>query len=62
MNAKEHFMDANMMANLLITITLILGVIGYLNYSNEIDDEVKTVIVSALSDVNNSLVEQGTTK
>lgn len=62
MNDKEQFLDADMMANFLIAITLILVTIGYVNYSNQIDDEVRTVITSALSDVNNSLVEQGATK
>ena len=47
-----------MIVNLMLALTLILSAVYYLNYSEEIQDEVTTVIVNSLNDVNNSLAEQ----
>ena len=47
-----------MIVNIMLALTLVLSAIYYLNYSDEIHDEVTTVIVNSLNDVNNSLAEQ----
>ena len=43
---------------MILASTLILSAIYYINNSDEIEDEVTTVMVNALHDVNNSLAEQ----
>ncbi|WP_036152656.1 hypothetical protein [Maribacter forsetii] len=60
MENQENFFDSKMIANFLIAFALIFTAIYYFNYSDEIENEVNTVIVSSLKDVNNSLVEQET--
>ncbi|TLP70576.1 hypothetical protein [Maribacter sp. ACAM166] len=58
MKTNEKFFDSKMIVNLMIAFTLIVFGIVYLNYSTEIEDEVTTVIVNSLKDVNTSLAEQ----
>tara|TARA_R110000744_G_scaffold85273_1_gene166685 strand:+ start:162 stop:353 length:192 start_codon:yes stop_codon:yes gene_type:complete len=58
MDKRDNFFDSKMIVNLMLALTLILSAVYYLNYSEEIQDEVTTVIVNSLNDVNNSLAEQ----
>ncbi|MEH6511701.1 hypothetical protein [Maribacter arcticus] len=58
MSNRENFFDSKMIVNIMLALTLVLSAIYYLNYSDEIHDEVTTVIVNSLNDVNNSLAEQ----
>ena len=58
MSKKETFFDSNTIVNLMLAFALILATIYYFNYSDKIEDEVTTVMVNSLNDVNNSLVEQ----
>ena len=58
MSNKEKFFDSKMITNLILALTLVVSAICYFNYSAEIEDEVTTVIVNSLKDVNNSLAEQ----
>jgi hypothetical protein len=58
MSERENFFDSKMIVNIMLALTLMLSAIYYLNYSDEIEDEVTTVMVNALNDVNNSLAEQ----
>ncbi|TDS16787.1 hypothetical protein DFQ03_1273 [Maribacter caenipelagi] len=60
MDNNEIFLDSKMIANFLIAFALLFAAIYYFNYSDEIQDEVNTVIVNSLIDVNNSLAEQET--
>lgn len=47
-----------MIVNMVLALSLMLSAIYYLNYSDEIEDEVTTVIVNSVKDANNSLAEQ----
>ncbi|SEL24899.1 hypothetical protein SAMN04488008_103235 [Maribacter orientalis] len=58
MDKRDNFFDSKMIVNLMLALTLMLSAVYYLNYSEEIQDEVTTVIVNSLNDVNNSLAEQ----
>ncbi|WP_339651946.1 hypothetical protein [uncultured Maribacter sp.] len=58
MSKRDNFFDSKMVVNLMLVLTLMLSAIYYLNYSEEIQDEVTTVIVNSLNDANNSLAEQ----
>lgn len=58
MKATAAFFDSRMIANLIIAFSLVVSAIYYLNYAAEIEDEMKSVIVNSLNDVNNSLAEQ----
>tara|TARA_R110001592_G_scaffold109196_3_gene304678 strand:+ start:9534 stop:9725 length:192 start_codon:yes stop_codon:yes gene_type:complete len=58
MRKRENFFDSKMIVNMILASTLILSAIYYINNSDEIEDEVTTVMVNALHDVNNSLAEQ----
>ena len=58
MDKIDNFFDSKIIVNLVLALTLMLSAIYYLNYSEEIQDEVTTVIVNSLNDVNNSLAEQ----
>ena len=58
MDKRDNFFDSKMIVNLMLALTLMLSAVYYLNYSDEIQDEVTTVIVNSLNDVNNSLAEQ----
>lgn len=58
MNNRENFFDYKTIVNIVLALTLIVSSIYYLNYSEEIQDEVTTIIVNSLNDVNNSLAEQ----
>lgn len=58
MSKRDNFFDSKMVVNLMLVLTLMLSAIYYLNYSDEIQDEVTTVIVNSLNDANNSLAEQ----
>ncbi|WP_405410151.1 hypothetical protein [Maribacter sp. Asnod1-A12] len=62
MENKENFLDSKMIANFLIALALLFSAIYYFNYSDEINNEVNTVIVNSLLDVNNSLAEQDTAR
>ncbi|MEP2058738.1 hypothetical protein [Maribacter litoralis] len=61
MDKQENFFDSKMIANLLIALALLLSAVYYIKNSNEIEDEVNSVLVSSLQDVSNSLAEQETT-
>tara|TARA_R110000764_G_scaffold18188_1_gene49245 strand:+ start:313 stop:504 length:192 start_codon:yes stop_codon:yes gene_type:complete len=58
MRKIESLFDSKMIVNMILASTLILSAIYYINNSDEIGDEVTTVMVNALHDVNNSLAEQ----
>tara|TARA_R110002126_G_scaffold150146_1_gene296252 strand:- start:302 stop:493 length:192 start_codon:yes stop_codon:yes gene_type:complete len=58
MRKREKFFDSKMIVNMILASTLILSAIYFINNSDEIEDEVTTVMVNALNDVNNSLAEQ----
>tara|TARA_R110000744_G_scaffold57266_2_gene120392 strand:- start:726 stop:917 length:192 start_codon:yes stop_codon:yes gene_type:complete len=58
MRKREKFFDSKMIVNMILASTLILSAIYFINNSDEIEDEVTTVMVNALHDVNNSLAEQ----
>jgi hypothetical protein len=58
MSKGDNFFDSKMIVNMMLALTLMLSAIYFLNYSDEIEDEVTTVMVNALNDVNNSLAEQ----
>ena len=60
MENQENFFDSKMIANLIIAIALLFSAFYYFNYAQEIEDDVSTVIVNSLKDVNNSLAEQET--
>lgn len=62
MKTKEEIFDSKLIANLMIVFALVISAIYYINYATEIKDEVTTVIVNSLNDVNNSLAEQESTK
>jgi len=62
MDKQENFFDSKMIANLLIALALLLSVVYYIKNSNEIEDEVNSVLVSSLQDVSNSLAEETTNK
>ena len=62
MDKQENFFDSKMIANLLIALALLLSAVYYIKNSNEIEDEVNSVLVSSLQDVNNSLAEETTNK
>ncbi|WP_437370715.1 hypothetical protein [Maribacter litoralis] len=62
MNKQENFFDSKMIANLLIALALLLSAVYYIKNSNEIEDEVNSVLVSSLQDVSNSLAEETTNK
>ncbi|WP_339838015.1 hypothetical protein [uncultured Maribacter sp.] len=58
MRNTDKFFDSKMIVNLVLALSLMLSAIYYLNYSDEIEDEVTTVIVNSVKDANNSLAEQ----
>jgi hypothetical protein len=62
MENNENFLDSKMIANFIIAFALMFTAIYYFNYSEEIEEEVNTVIVNSLQDVNNSLAEQDTAR
>ncbi|WP_299320637.1 hypothetical protein [uncultured Maribacter sp.] len=62
MENNENFLDSKMIANFLIAFALMFTAIYYFNYSEEIEEEVNSVIVNSLKDVNNSLAEQETAR
>ncbi|VXB88654.1 hypothetical protein [Maribacter litoralis] len=62
MDKQENFFDSKMIANLLIALALLLSAVYYIKNSNEIEDEVNSVLVSSLQDVSNSLAEETTNK
>lgn len=62
MDKQEIFFDSKMIANLLIALALLLSAVYYIKNSNEIEDEVNSVLVSSLQDVSNSLAEETTNK
>lgn len=58
MKTKEVFFDSKTIANFMIAVALVVSALYYLNNAKEIKDEVNTVIVDSLNNVNNSLAEQ----
>ena len=58
MRNTDKFFDSKMIVNLVLALSLMLSAIYYLNYSDEIEDEVTTVIVNSVKDANNSLADQ----
>lgn len=60
MENQENFFDSKMIANLIIVFALLFSAIYYLNYAQEIEDDINTVIVNSLKDASNSLAEQET--
>ncbi|HDZ06657.1 hypothetical protein LCGC14_0190270 [marine sediment metagenome] len=60
MENQENFFDSKMIANLIIAFALLFSAFYYFNYAQEIENDVSTVIVNSLKDVNNSLAEQET--
>ncbi|MGB3144829.1 MAG: hypothetical protein WBB24_12040 [Maribacter sp.] len=62
MDNSEKFFDSKMIVNFIIAFTVVLAAVIYYQFGNEIKDEVNTVLVSSLNDVNHSLAEQESTR
>ena len=62
MDNSEKFFDSKMIVNCIIAFAVVLAAVIYYQFGNEIKDEVNTVLVSSLNDVNHSLAEQESTR
>jgi hypothetical protein len=58
MKNSEKFFDSKTIADLIFVLAVVLAALFYIQYAAEIEEEVTTVIVNALNDVNSSLAEQ----
>jgi hypothetical protein len=58
MKNSEKFFDSKTIADLIFVFSVVLAALFYMHYTAEIEEELTSVIVNALNDVNSSLAEQ----
>lgn len=62
MKITEDCFNAKMITNFIVLCTILVFAIGYFKYATEIEDEVTTLMVDSLKNINDSLAEHESTR
>ena len=60
MKISNNTLDAKLMSDILLLVMLIVTAIIFMQYSQEIENEITTAVLNSVSDINNSIAETQT--
>lgn len=60
MKISNNTLDAKLMSDILLLVMLIVTAIIFMQYSQEIENEITTAVLNSVSDINNSIAETRT--
>ncbi|MDC6389267.1 hypothetical protein PP182_11285 [Maribacter sp. PR1] len=60
MKVSNNTLDSKLMSDILLLVMLIVTAIIFMQYSQEIENEITTAVLNSVSDINNSIAETRT--
>lgn len=62
MKVSENALDTKLMTDILVLVMFIIAAILFIQYSQEIENEITTAVLNSVNDINNSIAETQTGK